>query len=610
MPSRIRILSEALANRIAAGEVVEGPHSVVKELVENSIDAGADAISIDIKGAGSDLIRVADNGVGMNSDDALAAFDRFATSKISGEHDLETIETLGFRGEALPSISSVSRVRLVTCEPRSSEGTEVSLLGGTVKDVRPAGRSHGTTMEISSLFFNTPARRKFLKSNRVELRKILDSVTEYAILYPHIRFDLTVDGRSVLALLPAPGILERALEVLGSARAGEAFHVVHTDGPYTVGGLVGKPSIARARGAFQLLAVNGRPVKSRLLSAAVRAGYGELLPRNRHPIFALVINVDSRFVDANVHPTKREVRFSEERRVFALAENAVRNTLMEHDIAPTLTVGVGDTPPESGSRTSGMSRAATGVGSYESGRRNGEIPATRLPFRTGELSFPSAVREPARTLKEGYDIRQRTGEAGHITSLETGEQVKFWQLHRTYIFVQTREGVLIVDQHAAHERVIYEQVRRRLSGAVEAGPSQQLLFPIAVELSPAESDSFKSVDSLLTRLGFSVRPMSGRTVLMEAVPGAFPKLAHDRILHDLLAEMPSGKRADRDIIESIATTMACKTAIKAGDALAQEEMRALLDQLFATELPYSCPHGRPTFMRMTLDELHKRFGRT
>ncbi len=610
MPSRIRILSEALANRIAAGEVVEGPHSVVKELVENSIDAGADAISIDIKGAGSDLIRVADNGVGMNPDDALAAFDRFATSKILSEHDLEAIDTLGFRGEALPSISSVSRVRLVTCEPGSSEGTEVTLLGGTVKDVRPAGRSHGTTMEISSLFFNTPARRKFLKSDRVELKKILDSVTEYAILYPHIRFDLAVDGRSVLALLPAPGILERALEVLGSARAGEAFPVVHTDGPYTVGGLIGKPSIARTRGAFQLFAINGRPIKSRLLSAAVRTGYGELLPRNRHPIFALVISVDGRFVDANVHPTKREIRFSEERRVFALVENAVRNALMEHDVAPTLTVSADGTPHGSANRTSGTDHATSGVGSYESGRRSGEIPTTRLPLRTGELSFPSAVRERTRTLEDGSDIRQRVGETGHLTSLETGEQAKFWQLHRTYIFVQTREGVLIVDQHAAHERVIYEQARRRLSGAVETGPSQQLLFPIAVELSPAESESFKNVDSLLTRLGFSVRPMSGRTVLMEAVPGAFPKLAHDRILHDLLAEIPSGKPADRDIIESIATTMACKTAIKAGDALAQEEMRALLDQLFATELPYSCPHGRPTFMRMTLDELHKRFGRT
>jgi DNA mismatch repair protein MutL len=598
MPSNIRILSEALANRIAAGEVVEGPHSVVKELVENSIDAGADVISIDIKGAGSDLIRVTDNGIGLNADDALAAFDRFATSKISDEHDLEAIETLGFRGEALPSISSVSRVRLVTCERGASEGTAVTLVGGTVENVKPAGRSLGTTMEVSSLFFNTPARRKFLKSDRVELKKILNCVTEYAILYPHIRFDLVVDGKSVFSLLPASGISERARETLGSAHTGDVFPVTYTDGPYSVVGLVGKPSIARTRGAFQLLAVNGRPVRSRLLSAAVRTGYGELLPRNRHPIFVLVINVDGRFVDANVHPTKREVRFGEERRAFALIEHAVRNTLMEHDVAPTLTV-----------KATGAHQAVSGAGSYESGRRGGEVLATDLPLRTGELSFPSTVRERAQTPVDDSSIR-RTGESGHAAAVEAGEQVKFWQLHRTYIFVQTREGVLIVDQHAAHERIIYEQARRRLSGIAETGSSQQLLFPIAVELSPAEFASFTDVEPLLTRLGFSIRPMSGRTLLMEAVPGAFPKLAHDAILHDLLAELPSGRTADRDIIESIATTMACKTAIKAGDALAQEEMRSLLDQLFATELPYSCPHGRPTFMRMTLDELHKKFGRT
>ncbi len=607
MPSRIRILSEALANRIAAGEVVEGPHSVVKELVENAIDAGADAIGIDVKGAGGDLVRVSDNGVGMNRDDALASFDRFATSKISGPEDLEAIETLGFRGEALPSIASVSRVRLTTCEPGVEEGTEVSLVGGEVRDVRPAGRTGGTTVEISSLFFNTPARRKFLRSDRVELRKILELVGEYAVLYPHVRFDVTVDGRTTMSLPPATSVAERAAAVIGSGPAGKMMEFESEDGPYAVRGLIGSPSAARTRGALQILAVNGRPVRSRLVTAAVRNGYGELLPRARHPVFALLIDADTRLVDANVHPTKREVRFSEDRRIFALVERAVRETLLAHDIAPSLA------GPDSGPWTGSGNRVnPTGQGAQ---LKLPDPPAQRgaTTSAAGQSSVWGADGPPSMSVHpEETDTLRETSEP--LSSVEGRDDVreatKFWQLHGMYIFIQTREGVLVVDQHAAHERILYEEARERLSGVADAGPSQQLLFPIAVELSPAEWETFGHVDTLLERLGFSVRPMSGRTILLEAVPGAFQQWPQDQIMHDVLSEIPTGSSAMRDLIESMATTYACKTAIKAGQKLSEEEMRALVDRLFATELPFSCPHGRPTFMRLTLGELDHKFGRT
>jgi len=591
--SKIRILSEGVSNRIAAGEVVEGPFSVVKELVENALDAGATEISVAVKGGGSDLIRVVDNATGMNTDDALAAFDRFATSKIRSDGDLNSIATLGFRGEALPSIASVSRVRLITCEHDSVEGTEVSLVGGEVRNVLPAGRAPGTTVEVSALFFNTPARRKFLKGDRIELRKIMDLLTEYAVLYPSVRFDVEADGRPVLGLFPAEDLRERVAAVIGSGLVKEMVPVAANEEGFAVEGLIGKPSIARARGVQQVIAVNGRPIRSRLISAAIRAGYGELLPRDRHPVIFLAIRSAGDAVDVNVHPTKREVRFGNTRKIFGVVESALRSALLQDDAAPSLStqelaIGAGGAEEE----------AATDAGQ----------PATPTDSaaraESGQLAFPATIRE-SDTRAGGMEPAELRAEA------EDGEQdTKFWQLHGQYVFVQTREGLLLIDQHAAHERVLYEKARTTLSGAAEAGPSQQLLFPVVVELTPGESATFEEVHPLLDKLGFTIRPLSGRTVLMEAAPAALQRWPHETILRDILTDVPSGKTAVRDLVESIAKTVACRASIKAGDRLKEEEMRALVDQLFATELPYSCPHGRPTFMRMTIAELDKRFGRT
>jgi len=470
-------------------------------------------------------------------------------------------------------------MRLVTCEDGDIEGTEVDLVGGEVRNVRPVGRKRGTTVEVSSLFYNTPARRKFLKSDSVEVRRIMDLLTEYAVLNPSIRLDVAIDGKLALGLMAVDTLAERVAGVLGSRMAAEMLPVSLTEENGSVEGLVGRPTIARSRGAQQVVAINGRPVRSRLIGAAVRSGYAELLPRNRHPVIFLMLTVDGSLVDVNVHPTKREVRFSDSRRIFGLVESAVRSALMSHDTAPTLST-------------------------YEvktAGRAEVE-PQSVAAAATSQLQFPTVVRENEPVAISEDELRTETGDDEH--------HAKFWQLHQSYVFIQTREGVLIVDQHAAHERVLYEKARVALSGAAEAGPSQQLLFPVTVELSPGEWESFDGVRPLLDKLGFTIRSMSGRTVLVEAVPGAFPKWPHDRILHDILTELPSGRTDVRDLVESIAKTVACKAAIKAGDRLTGEEMRALIDQLFATELPYSCPHGRPTFMRMTSEELDKRFGRT
>ncbi len=609
MASRIRILSESVSNMIAAGEVVEGPFSIVKELVENALDAGATEVTIVLKGGGTDLVRVSDNGTGMNADDALAAFDRFATSKLSREDDLAGIATLGFRGEALPSVASVSRMRLVTCEEGEVEGTEVTLVGGEVRDVLPAGRAPGTTVEVSALFFNTPARRKFLKSNAVEFRRIMDLLTEYAVLYPKVRFDVESDGRAVLGLMPADDLKERVAAVIGSGLAKETLPVARREGEMSITGLVGKPSIARARGAQLVVAVNGRPIRSRLVSAAIRAGYGELLPRDRHPVVFLVLEIGGGHVDVNVHPTKREVRFSDTRKIFGLVEGAVRQALLEHDAAPTLATheAVGHSPL---ARPGGATAGAAGRSSAGEGAATGALAPG-----SGQLAFPTSLREAGAgyPAEPGGAEAPRAGAGTEEIPADAEESIrdaKFWQLHEQYVFVQTREGVIVIDQHAAHERVLYEKARKALSGVAEAGPSQQLLFPVVVELSVGEAASFEEVHPLLDKLGFTIRPLSGRTVLMESVPAAFPKWPHERIIQDILSDLPSGKPGVRDLVESISTTVACHAAIKAGDPLKQEEMRALVDQLFATELPYSCPHGRPTFMRMTIAELDKRFGRS
>ncbi len=588
MSARIRVLPESVSNRIAAGEVIEGPFSVVKELIENALDAGADSVAIDVKGGGSDLVRVSDNGSGMGREDAVAAFDRFATSKLETEGDLETIASLGFRGEALPSVASVSRMRLVTCERGSSEGTEVSVVAGELRDVRPAARAPGTTVEVSSLFFNTPARRKFLRSDRVEVRRVLDLVAEYAVAYTGVRFDVEVDGRPVLELLPTGDLSERVAGILGTAVAKDLLPVSAAEGLYSVEGLVGRPSAARPRPPEQLTAVNGRPVRSRLLAAAVRSGYGELLPRDRHPMVFLLIRVAGAALDVNVHPTKREVRFGDSRAVFALVERAVREALLTVQAAPSLSGAWGG--HAAGSERGDRSFAP---GSHE------------LPFAAAEATgrWAGAGGETPRDADARGDDAPRE-------AVEGPQDAKFWQLHSLYVFVQTREGVLVIDQHAAHERILYEEAIRRLSGTAEAGPSQQLLFPVVVDLSPGEWQSYEEARPLLEKLGFATRPLSGRTVMLEAVPSAFPRWPHDVVLHDILAELPRGTAALRDIIESIASTMACKTAIKAGDPMKPDEMRALVDQLFATELPHACPHGRPTFMRITLAEFDKRFGRT
>jgi DNA mismatch repair protein MutL len=581
--SRIRVLSEAVSSRIAAGEVIEGPSSVVKELLENAIDAGADAVTIDVKGGGSDLVRVSDNGSGMSREDALAAFGRFATSKLADEGDLEGIATLGFRGEALPSIASVARTRMVTSEG-GAEGTEVTLVAGTVRDVLPAARPRGTTVEVSSLFFNTPARRKFLRSDRVEVRRILDLVAEYAVAYPGLRVDVAVDGRPVLELLPTEDLAERLSGIVGSALVKEMLPVSASDGPCAVRGFVGRPSIARPRAAEQLVAVNRRPVRSRLLTAAVRSGYGELLPRDRQPVVFLLIQVAGEALDVNAHPTKREVRFGDSRTVFSLVERAVREALLTEQAAPTMGDSWGDGPGSA----AGTARAG----------------ATELPF--GAAERPAAWSAPG-----GGGPGGAPADALPPETAAEPQEPKFWQLHGQYVFVQTREGVLVIDQHAAHERVVYEETLRRLSGAAEAGPSQQLLFPVVVELSPSEHHAYGETRPLLEKLGFATRPLSGRTVLLEAVPGSLARRPNDGILRDLLAEMPTGGAAPlRDLIEAIARTMACKAAIKAGDPMRPEEMRALVDQLFATDLPHACPHGRPTFMRITLAEFDRRFGRT
>lgn len=562
--SKIRILPEHIVNKIAAGEVVERPASVVKELVENSIDAGASSVEVVVRKGGRELIRVSDDGEGMSREDALLALSRHATSKISSEEDLEAISTLGFRGEALPSIAAVSRLTLSTKREGDLAGTQVVVEGGMLKDVREVGRDLGTTVEVRDIFFNTPARRKFLRSTETELRHITQVVTELALAHPGVAFSLSHGARKLMVLPRRRGLSERMEDIFGKERMTKVLPVSLKERGIEVEGAVGLPELARRSGVPQHILVNGRPISHRNLSHAVYLGYGELLPKEASPFFVLSLRIDPRAVDVNVHPTKREVRFSDERKVFDAVVRAVRAALQTEALAPHLEY------PEVHPRAREIKEA---LEKYIS-------KAQQLPL---SLELP------------------RHGEA------EEGRPVPLWQAHNKYIFAQVKNGIIIVDQHAAHERVLYEEALRNLSG--ERPRSQHLLFPAVLTLSPVEMRFLEESAPLLEALGFVIRVLGKDVVAVDAVPaGVGPRWRDGELFSEIVGELAEGGTG-AGLKEKLAAVYSCRAAIKAGEPLSPKQMQQLIDQLFATEQPFVCPHGRPTLIRVPLEDLDRQFGR-
>jgi DNA mismatch repair protein MutL len=585
----IRRLPPETASRIAAGEVIERPLSALKELVENALDAGARSIEVRVERALDALFTVADDGAGIAAEELELALERHATSKLASVEELDHLDTLGFRGEAMPSIAAVSRMRLVSRPAASEAAAFVRVDGGEVVERGLVARAPGTTVEVRDLFHNTPARRKFLNSPTGELRAALRMVESYALARPATGWRFVVDGRERFAWGPAGSHRERAAQVWGASHAEQLLEASLQRGGYAVSALLGLPEHARATREGQVLLVNGRWVQSPALSQALRHAYGNLLPSGRFPAAVVWLTVPPDRLDVNVHPTKREVRFADEDTVFSLVAATCAQPLAS--IHPPFAVVGG------ASETGAVSRFVDRV---REGPASGQMPLL-LPVAGGEprTELPAAFAAPP------------AAEAPAVVPEPTGavREGEIWQLHRTYILAPVRDGLVIVDQHAAHERILFEEALERLRGA--RASSQGLLFPALVDLARSRFDLLLEVAEHLKQLGWDLAALSPPTIVIRGVPGALHVEQPGALLQQVLDGIAErGPTAQDQMMERVAASHACHTAIRAGDVLSVEAMRTLIDRLFRTSRPHGDPHGRPTFVRLELSDLHRRFGRS
>jgi DNA mismatch repair protein MutL len=732
--SKIRVLSDHLANQIAAGEVVERPASVAKELVENSIDAGARRIEVDVEAGGRRLLRISDDGEGMSQDDALLAFERHATSKISTADDLNSIGTLGFRGEALASIASVARVELVTQTEGAAEGTRVLIEGGRMRDVKPAARPRGTTITVRDLFFNVPARRKFLRSEATESFHLTSLVTHYALAHPEIAFVLTNNGRESLRTAVAANLRERAYQIFGAEFLDNLLEVGGGHEQVArVSGYVSAPRERRTTRDAQYLFVNGRYVRDRLVSRALGEGYRTVLPHGVYPAALLFLAVPLEEVDVNVHPAKTEVRFRRAAAVADAVREAVRAALAAggyvrpvdesggraddagganapDDLSPAAHGEIASAWDAPGSRSDAAREwteqgRAGGARLSEAARRNApdEPPPSPLLPRQESIKFgftpppddelllaseefaarASAMPHPSRDARDtvapdaGATVRPdadagvahgpndspaaTTGEstarqgarqqgasawlrddtgagdanspltsrptphsapaplpplnsiAGAMYEVEV-ESVShnirpLYQLEESYIIAIDAEGMLLIDQHAAHERILFDKYRKLEQ--TRAAESQQLLVPETFDLTPAQAAAFDAVAGELETYGFSLMRLSGRTVAIKAVPADLPASETRNMLAEVLETVEAERRgaARETLRERVAASLACRAAIKVNMPLAPEKMRWLIDRLLSTSSPTTCPHGRPAILRLTTRDIERGFHR-
>jgi len=595
MSRSIRVLPDSVANQIAAGEVVERPASVVKELVENALDAAATRVDIELRNGGKTEIRVADDGCGMGREDALLALDRHATSKITEAEDLQRVRTFGFRGEALPSIASVSRLEVETAEA-GGVGTRVRATGGRIVGVDDCARQRGTTVVVRNLFGNVPARAAFLRGAGVETRAVSDAVLALALANLSTAFRLESNGRCLLELPAAADLATRVAALWGDDAAGTYVAIDHTAGAVRVSGLVERPDASLSGPRRTHLFVNGRPFRDRAVLAAAERAYRTTVPEGARPSLLLYLSVAGADVDVNVHPTKAEVRFRDGGALAAAVETAVHGALNTGESSATL-----DRAPPVPQLRRHEPPAAAAPAMGGAGVREG-APAP------GQLTFFRAAREPG--LEEGNGAAGEPAPALDDVPLEASTRPALWQIHETFILAETRTGLLIIDQHSAHERILFQQLMDAFEGGGQAG--QRLLFPLTLRLAPAEYSVVDASREILQRAGYEIEPFGGRTVIVHAAPNPHPWFDAERCLREMVAELAAGSdltRAGRDQYERIAMTFACKGAIKAGQRLSAQEMDELFDRLFATDLPYHDVHGRPTVVRLSVHELERRFGR-
>ena len=668
---KIHVLPEHVANKIAAGEVVERPASVVKELLENALDAGARRVRVQVEAGGKKLIQITDDGCGMVRDDALLAFERHATSKIRNAEDLLTVATLGFRGEALPSIASVSRLRLETCDApqdlrgpgdparAAPSGTVIEIAGGKILKVEEAGLPPGTSITVRDLFFNTPARKKFLKSESTELSHIASLVTHYALAHPDKHFELHSASNAMLVAAPVSSRSERIYQVFGKetldhllpiAAAVQLEHVGLPEPPpwrreedyqrpepgeVRVTGFVSRPEIQKLNRNSMFIFVNGRLIRDRLMQHALSDAYRNILPATVFPVVLLFLELPAAEVDVNVHPSKTEVRFRQQGFVHDFLRDSVRAALMKTRPVPQFTTEIHAQPTASPALspviTPHVAQSAAGEGF--------RLVAPPAPPRNENFQFGEGIEItanaavgmwPGQAENQGPSTRAQLasspraalgmtmgGECGGIIAAghENGDGVSLatlvpvGQLRDSFILAVNGDGLWIIDQHVAHERVLFERVLRQR--AAERVETQQLLMPLIVELTPGQQAVFSEISDELRHNGFEVEPFGSRTIAVKATPGGIDACDVERMLHELLDQVDRESQAINleQVRARIAASIACHAAIKVNTPLEKNKMEWLLKELARTECPMSCPHGRPVLLRYSVRDIQKAFKR-
>jgi DNA mismatch repair protein MutL len=579
----ISILPSAVADQIAAGEVVERPSSVVKELVENSIDAGATAIEISLEDGGRKLIRVSDDGSGMSAEDVPLALARHGTSKISKASDLVGVSTFGFRGEALPAIASVSHFEIQTAGADGA-GTSVRVTGGQISPPSPVARRRGTTVSVSQLFYNVPARLKFLRSARSEWRSAVESLTALALTQPRVRINLSHDGKNALTLPPVTSVRSRLGAIWGGRYAEDLLDVDDVAGPVHTSGLVQRPADAGTSTRRAFLSINGRAVRDAGIGRAVEAAFRSTIVAGVRPSFFINVTVPADAVDVNVHPAKAEVRFRDRWTIERAVETAVRRALGNFDSAASL-----------GFRGSGFSFRPADIAPN---------PGSEILRQVPDRDEPLFQTSDGATAGDEYSSELSSAPVAAATQTIP----PLFQLRHTYIAFEHEDGLVLIDQHSAQERVLYEQFMKTLETG--ASSAQRLLLPLTLHLGPAEGEAFDSHREYLERLGFEVEGFGGHTLIVNTVPMPHPRFDAERCLRETLDALTGDRVAGVAAKhERLAATVACKAAIKAGEELSQGEMRSLFAALRDTTLPAHDVHGRSTIVHLTWDEVERRFGR-
>lgn len=629
--NRIRILDKDTINKIAAGEVIERPVSVVKELIDNSIDARATDIRIEIEKGGKRSILVRDNGCGMSREDALLAYKKHATSKLMYIEDLNTISTMGFRGEALSSITAVAKVEILTRQQEEITGTRIVIHGGKVLETLDAGTAPGTAVHVKDLFYNTPARQKYLKSDRTELAHITDTVMRLALANPEISFTLLSDGKPVIRNAGSNDPFKSIVNLLGPDTARSMLPLEYRTEDFEIRGYISKPETTRRDSDQLFFFVNTRPVISRAINKAVREGYYTRIPKERYPVAVLSLDIDPGEVDVNVHPRKAEVRFSREKEIGDAVTLAIEKVLSESNLVTEIRerrdrIQKTFEIPESSGRLQ-VSEAAENFGKIVTGKTRSTHGTSNFPESGGALrekaerySYP--VKDTERKLKKSERLLDFTSKDGILgipdnrnpenrNELEINkdslEDLRvIGQVSRLYILAEKGEDLVLIDQHAAHERILYEQILRMKKSRV-----QELITPITIDLTPKEKVLMEEYIPYLEDYGFGISEFGDNTYVVTFVPEVFGRLEGSEIIHDVVSDLLASGRVKKDtgISERVCKTLACRAAIKAGAACSPGQMEELIEQLKKAENPYSCPHGRPTVITFTKGELDRMFAR-